>query len=63
MPEVSGVEFYNIVKKKWPILKDRIIFFIDDFLGDAATFIVSVPNKCIKKPFNLGELKETIGTL
>ncbi|MBM4348607.1 MAG: response regulator [Deltaproteobacteria bacterium] len=64
MPEMSGIDFYNIVKKKWPILKNRIIFSTGDILGDQTrVFINSVPNPCLEKPFNLTELKEAINKL
>ncbi|MEI9479917.1 MAG: ATP-binding protein [Deltaproteobacteria bacterium] len=64
MPEVSGIDFYHIVEKKWPILKNRIIFSTGDILGDATrAFIASVLNPCIEKPFNLTDLKEVINKL
>jgi CheY-like chemotaxis protein len=64
MPEMSGIDFYNIVQKKWPILKDRIIFSTGDILGDqTGMFINSVPNPCLEKPFNLTDLKEAINKL
>ncbi|MBS3921147.1 MAG: response regulator [Deltaproteobacteria bacterium] len=64
MPEVSGIDFYEIVEKKWPILKDRIIFSTGDILGDPTrAFINSVPNPCLEKPFHLTDLKEAINKL
>lgn len=64
MPEVSGIDFYNIVQKKWPVLKGRIIFSTGDILSDVTrTFINSVPNPCLEKPFNLTDLKEAINKL
>lgn len=64
MPEVSGIDFYHIVEKKWPVLKNRIIFSTGDILGDATrAFIASALNPCIEKPFNFIDLKEVINKL
>ncbi len=61
MPEMSGIDFFHVVEKKTPILKDRIIFSTGDVLSDATReFICSIPNPYIEKPFNLSELKEII---
>lgn len=61
MPEMSGIDFYRIVKEKKPFLRDRIIFSTGDVLSDTTkTFINSVTNPHIGKPFNLNELKEVI---
>ena len=64
MPEVSGIDFYHIVEKKWPVLKNRIIFSTGDILCDATrAFIASALNPCIEKPFNFIDLKEVINKL
>jgi CheY-like chemotaxis protein len=61
MPEKSGSDFYHIVKEKKPSLRDRIIFCTGDLLSDTTkTFIDSVTNPLIEKPFNLSELIEHI---
>jgi len=61
MPEMGGGDFYRVVKEKRPSLTDRIIFLTGDTLGDETrTFIDSVTNPLIEKPFELSELKEEI---
>ena len=61
IPEMGGDDFYRVVKEKYPSLADRIIFLTGDTLGDATrTFIDSVTNPLIEKPFQLNELKEEI---
>jgi len=61
MPEMGGGEFYRVVKEKRPSLTDRIIFLTGDTLGDETrTFIDSVTNPLVQKPFQLSELKEEI---
>jgi signal transduction histidine kinase len=61
IPEMGGDDFYRVVKEKRPSLADRIIFLTGDTLGDATrTFIDSVTNPLIEKPFQLSELKEEI---
>jgi len=61
MPEMSGSDFYHIVKEKKPSLRDRIIFSTGDVLGDTTqAFIESVSNPYIEKPFDLSTLKGVI---
>ena len=61
IPMMGGDDFYRVVKEKRPSLADRIIFLTGDTLGDATrTFIDSVTNPLIEKPFQLSELKEEI---
>jgi CheY-like chemotaxis protein len=61
MPEMGGGDFYRVVKKKRPSLIDRIIFLTGDTMGQATkTFVDSVTNPLIEKPFQLSELKEEI---
>jgi two-component system NtrC family sensor kinase len=61
MPEMGGDDFYRVVKEKRPSLADRIIFLTGDTLGDETrTFIDSVTNPLIEKPFELSGLKEEI---
>lgn len=64
MPEISGIDFYEIIQKRWPTLKDRIIFSTGDILSDQTRrFINSISNPCLEKPFTLTELKEAINRL
>ena len=61
IPMMGGDDFYRVVKEKRPSLADRIIFLTGDTLGDQTrTFIDSVTNPIIGKPFQLSELKEEI---
>jgi len=61
IPMMGGDDFYRVVKEKRPSLADRIIFLTGDTLGDETrTFIDSVTNPLIEKPFELSELKEEI---
>jgi CheY-like chemotaxis protein len=61
MPEMNGNDFYCALKEKKPSLMNRIIFSTGDALSETTrTFIDSVPNPCINKPFSLSELKEVI---
>jgi DNA-binding response OmpR family regulator len=58
---MGGGDFYRVVKEKRPSLTDRIIFLTGDTLGDETrTFIDSVTNPLIEKPFQLSELNEGI---
>jgi len=61
MPEMSGGDFYRIIKERSPSLSDKIIFSTGDILSDTTReFIESVPNQYIEKPFDLNILREVV---
>ena len=54
MPEVSGMDFYHQVS---PELRNRIVFLSGGaFTGRAQSFLDSVPNRRLSKPFDLDAL-------
>lgn len=61
MPGMSGAHFYHFVKEKKPSLKDRTIFITGDVMGERTkTFMETIANPHIEKPFDLNELKKVI---
>jgi signal transduction histidine kinase len=63
MPEMSGAEFYQVVKQRWPDVADRFIFITGGaFSPEARRFLDESVIACINKPFQLDELLELIET-
>jgi signal transduction histidine kinase/DNA-binding response OmpR family regulator len=63
MPEMSGAEFYQVVKQRWPDVAQRFIFITGGaFSPEARRFLDEAVIACINKPFQLDELLELIET-
>jgi signal transduction histidine kinase len=61
MPEISGAEFYSMVKERWPGLAQRFIFITGGaFSPEARRFLDDAVIACIHKPFQVDELLELI---
>jgi CheY-like chemotaxis protein len=61
MPEMSGAEFYQVVKQRWPDIAQRFIFITGGaFSPEARRFLDEAVIACINKPFQLDELLELI---
>jgi len=61
MPDMSGVELYEMVKQQWPDLAARFIFITGGaFSAEARRFLEDPGISCINKPFQLRELLELI---
>jgi len=61
MPQISGREFYQIVRERIPELSGRIVFVTGDVANRVTqSFIQSTGNICLKKPFTLREIQEVL---
>jgi two-component system NtrC family sensor kinase len=61
MPQMSGRELFEWVKRKRPHLARRIIFVTGDtFSAETDSFIGESPNLYLAKPFKIEEVKEVI---
>lgn len=61
MPDMSGVDFYEQVKKRFPHLADRIVFITGGaFTSRTQEFLHEVPNMILEKPFGMRDLREAI---
>lgn len=58
MPEVSGLELYNILKEKEPDMK---VLFMSGYSEEAEKIVQDVP--FIQKPFSMDKLSEMIKTI
>lgn len=61
MPEMGGVELYEQINNRWPLLARRVVFPTGGaFTPEAAAFLETVPNPVISKPFDPDELRAAI---
>ncbi len=64
LPDGTGMELHAELAARDPGLAARMIFATGGAYTDAASsFLASVPNPRIEKPFNLRELRALVGTL
>ena len=53
MPELTGMEFHERVRERFPSLTERIVVVTGGaFTPDGVTFLESVPNARLDKPFD-----------
>ena len=61
MPGMSGKEFYERLQAESPELIDRIIFITGDTVNPATkSFLSSVANPVLSKPFDFRELEQMV---
>jgi CheY-like chemotaxis protein len=64
MPDLSGPEVYEEVRRRHPRLLDRFVFMTGGALGDKTrAFLAAVRNPIITKPFELGPLRDLVNGL
>jgi PAS domain S-box-containing protein len=57
MPDMSGINLYKVVAKKFPGLEKRFVFVTGGVLmAESSDFFKSVPNPCLEKPFKFDEI-------
>jgi len=58
MPDLSGPEFYELVKQRWPDLARRMVFMTGGaFTPRTVDFMAHVPTRVLNKPFTIDLLK------
>ncbi len=64
MPEISGPQVYEAVRQRHPRLVDRFVFITGGTLQEKSrTFLSSISNPVLTKPFELGALRELVRRL
>ena len=64
MPDVSGREFYESLRRDRPELVKRIVFSTGDTVrGDTLEFLEEQGRPCLQKPFSLMELRQVLSQL
>ena len=61
MPEMSGMDFYDELARRFPDAAARVVFVTGGaFTPDARSFLDRVKNPVIEKPFGLKQLREHV---
>jgi two-component system cell cycle sensor histidine kinase/response regulator CckA len=61
MPEMSGMDFYEELTRRFPAAAERVVFISGGtFTPGAAAFLARVPNARLEKPFDPRKLRELI---
>jgi len=61
MPEMSGMEFYDELTRRFPAAADRVVFISGGaFTPSAKAFLDRVPNARIAKPFDARALRDIV---
>jgi len=61
MPGIDGAELYRFIFQHDPDLASKILFVTGDVLGrETDNFIRAIGNRCIEKPFAIGDLVTTV---
>ncbi|HEX4337559.1 MAG TPA: response regulator [Polyangiaceae bacterium] len=61
MPGFSGVDLHEQILLRYPALAPRVVFVsASAFTPRSFDFLASVPNRCLSKPFDRGELERAV---
>jgi CheY-like chemotaxis protein len=61
LPEMSGMEFYRLLRESHPLLAEKTIFMTGDCIStDIQAFLEETGVRCILKPFTPDELSAAI---
>jgi CheY-like chemotaxis protein len=64
MPEISGVDVHQWLAATHPTVAERVVFLSGGaFTPKAASYIASVSNRRLDKPFASAELKQLVADL
>jgi len=61
MPQMSGMEFFEVLRSRHPRLAERVVFMTGGAFTDAARrFLETIPNERIDKPFDIDVVRRTL---
>jgi PAS domain S-box-containing protein len=64
MPELSGMQFYEQVRREMPAMSDKILFMSGGAFGDeAAAFVHRMGDRVFEKPWDLAKISKRIREL
>ena len=64
MPEMSGMELYDELRRVYPDVAERVVFMTGGaFTHAAQAFLERVPNQCLEKPFSVATVRAAIRRL
>jgi signal transduction histidine kinase len=61
MPDISGIDVHDYLTRTYPAVAERVVFMTGGaFTSKAKSFLSSVPNERIDKPFSLAQIKSLV---
>lgn len=61
LPDTDGIELYQSIKSKYPLLSDKFLFMSGYSIDDQMEkFLLETGNSYIQKPFHINDLQEMI---
>lgn len=64
MPDMTGKSVYAAIQQRCDRTAQRIVFMTGgSFLAELNDFLRAIPNRCLKKPFAIDELKKLLPAL
>ncbi|HSN90105.1 MAG TPA: response regulator [Anaeromyxobacteraceae bacterium] len=64
MPDLSGMKLYAALRARWPALAERVVVMTGGvFTPEQQSFLDSIPNRRVDKPFDLDALRAALATV
>ena len=60
MPDASGLDLHVALAREFPSFAGRVVFLTGGLAETARERLASLPNVCLGKPMDLGELRDVI---
>jgi CheY-like chemotaxis protein len=61
MPDMTGMKVYMSIEQSSAPTAQRIVFMTGGaFLAELTEFLATIPNRCLKKPFAIDELRNLL---
>jgi len=61
MPDMDGMALYKTISLVYPGMEKKMVFITGGiFAADVSEFLKKVPNVCLEKPFNRGDLQKAV---
>jgi DNA-binding response OmpR family regulator len=61
MPDMTGMNVYVAVQRRCAETAQRIVFMTGgSFLAEVTDFLATIPNRCLKKPFAMDEIRKLL---
>jgi len=64
MPDITGMGVHAALQQRSSQLAERIVFMTGAaFAGEVNAFLEGLPNRCLRKPFSMDEVRQLVGSL
>jgi CheY-like chemotaxis protein len=64
MPDMTGMQVYASIERRSAETAQRIVFMTGGtFMAELSDFLATIPNRCLKKPFAIDEIRKLLPRL